>query len=569
MEVTVIQKLQDIPKGELYPKIFAESNWATVLKQSIGLYLTDTVKKEGILLVTSAFLDKEKPRFFAFKNMLEKRGVKIIKQARVDQALLQALYSKAGDSISEIEKRGDPTRPTQGALETYFNNMIEEALDSGISDIHWERRRDFALIRLRKHGRLYHQGDVDQAFMTNLAGVVYNVLAEEKDVVFNAKKFQQGAIELTTVSGRLVKLRYQSVPAYPDGFDVIMRVLPIGTGKERVVPLEKLGYSGTQVKAITSVISKPVGAFVIAGTTGSGKSTTLKNLMLLLDEKAKHLRKLISIEDPPEYIMPPVTQIPVDRKTAEKDINGNPVSPFAKPLMAAMRADPDVIMIGEVRDLVTGDGLKKATQSGHQVLTTVHAASALGIVERLADFGISLTVLGSPDFLSGLAYQRLVPLVCPHCSTLFRDSVEKQDASSEDIEIAERISKVVKNWQEYPIRKAGEGCEKCEFLNVVGRTVCSEIVVPDIAMLKMFKEGNSADAKNYWQSLSDNMPASDNMAGKTALEHAVYKMLKGLVTPHDVEETCGVIDLIAQTSQKSLSRSSEIGFSLSTEGALL
>ncbi len=105
------------------------------------------------------------------------------------------------------------------------------------------------------------------------------------------------------------------------------------------------------------IVSKPVGALVIAGTTGSGKSTTLKNLLMLINESRHFMCKIYTIEDPPEYKIPKVTQIPVVRL---KNADYSKVSPFEPPLLAAMRGDPDILMIGEIRDKYTGDGMKKA-----------------------------------------------------------------------------------------------------------------------------------------------------------------------------------------------------------------
>ena len=207
-----------------------------------------------------------------------------------------------------------------------------------------------------------------------------------------------------------------------------------------------------------------------------------------------------------------------------------------------MRGDPDILMIGEIRDHFTGDGLKKATQSGHQVMTTVHASSALGTVERLADFGITPSVMGSPEFINGLIYQKLMPLLCQNCALSFSEVVSSSHAVTADLELASRLESVANLEQDQIKIRNPKGCEKCKEMGVVGRTVCAEVISPDFTMLRLFRQQASIEAKAYWRSLSDMDPNSDNMTGKPVLEHALHKMRKGLVSPHDVEDLLGPVD---------------------------
>jgi type II secretory ATPase GspE/PulE/Tfp pilus assembly ATPase PilB-like protein len=247
--------------------------------------------------------------------------------------------------------------------------------------------------------------------------------------------------------------------------------------------------------------------------------------------------KIYTVEDPPEYKIPRVSQIPVVRRKGD---DYTKKSPFEAPIAACMRADPDILMIGEVRDKATGDLLKKAVQSGHQVLTTVHAAGALAIVDRFTDFEISRSVLGSQEFISGLCYQKLVPLICPHCSVDLQDIVSDSSAKESDIMLFERVLKVCDLTKD-AIKVRGAGCEKCGNIGVIGRTVCAEIIAPDLDLLEHFREGQNVKAHKHWHSLSDKDPYSWNMTGKSAMEHAMLKMRKGMVSPHEVEAAFGLI----------------------------
>ncbi len=469
-------------------------------------------------------------QFVSYKTNLRRNGYKVERIVRADRSLIRAIQDAQVNEVESVSQRNNIT--------DFYEEMVATALREKVSDIHIERRKSTAIIRMRKHGQMVLYREISTKFCLDLSSVIYNVLAETKDVTFMPTEYQSAAVN-TRIKGEEVKLRYQSLPVYPDGFDVVLRVLPIGDEDEGTPDISLLGYSPSQVQDMLRIVSKPVGALIIAGTTGSGKSTTLKNLLMLVNESRGYRCKIYTIEDPPEYKIPRVSQIPVIRRRSE---DYTKKSPFHDPLVATMRGDPDILMIGEIRDQYTGDGLKKATQSGHQVLTTTHASSALGVVERLADFGITPSVMGSPEFINGLIYQKLMPLLCQNCALDFTQEVSTGHASGASLELAKRLQEVA-NLDTDKIRvRNPKGCEKCREMGVVGRTVCAEVIAPDFTMLRLFRNQAAIEAKAYWRSLSDGRPDSDNMTGKTVLEHALLKMRQGLVSPHDVEDLLGPVN---------------------------
>lgn len=462
----------------------------------------------------------------------------------IEAPLLKALYEKEGPDTTEAAENNELIR--------HFERMVGVAIAEKVSDIHIERRPNRSKVRMRKHGQLLDHEGLSSTYTTNLCSVIYNVLAENKDLQFSEDDYQAAAVN-RVVGGEEVKLRYQSLPVYPQGFDVVLRVLPIGNDEEDFVSLQQLGYSDSQVRMLLEIVSRPVGALVIAGTTGSGKSTTLKNLLMFVNAARGYKSKIYTIEDPPEYKIPRVSQLPVIRRKKDEALYEKK-SPFQDPLTATMRGDPDVLMIGEVRDDFTGDGLKKATQSGHQVMSTVHAASALGIVERLTDFKISPSVMGSPEFLTGLIYQKLVPILCPICSELFRDVIASASVSARDLELAQRLGKVA-NMDTDEVRVRGsnhEECSNCKGMGIVGRTVCAEVISPDFQMLRHFRDQDQVGAYKYWRSLASQDVESSDMNGRTAAEHAISKMRKGMICPRDVEELFGPLDMGKKLLEQSL-----------------
>lgn len=472
---------------------------------------------------------KKGVELYEIRQKLTQHHFIIENQASAEGSLISTLYENSETSSKKVDLEGTEL------YDTYLE-LVGFALRERVSDIHIEKRSTASVVRMRRNGQLIFYKDMGNQHAEKLCRIIYNVLAENQDITFREDIYQACAIN-TVVEGVEVKLRYQSLPVYPGGFDVILRVLPIGSDDETFVPLENLGYSSSQVKMLFDAASQPVGALIIAGTTGSGKSTTLKNLLMWINHSRDFKCKIFTIEDPPEYKIPKVSQIPVVRRE-----NDDPnISPFLAPLTATMRGDPDILMIGEIRDKFTGDGLKKATQSGHQVLTTVHATSALGICERISDFNITPSVMGSPEFLNALIYQKLVPLLCQNCSIPFSEHISSGNVSERDLQMVARLERVC-DLEANDIRVAGEGCSKCKNTGISGRTVCAEIIAPDFAMLKFFREQASIEAKLHWRKLSDGDPDSDNMTGKTVLEHAIQKMRRGLVSPHDVEELFGAVD---------------------------
>lgn len=473
-------------------------------------------------------------------------GYTIVKQGIVEPNTLNSIYDRRLTADNQKATSDD------SIVVGLFEVILQRALADSVSDIHIEVRPTNTIIRMRKNGEMMEYNannrlSYNEGF--NLCSVLYNVLATTKSVSFDARDCQQAAINYNTMDQDL-KLRYQSVPAYPDGFDVILRVLPVGRSED-FVPLQKLGYTEQQVQELVNISSRPVGSLIIAGITGSGKSTTLKNLLMYINAHAGYKIKIYSIEDPPEYNIARITQIPV---VIPKDFDPSTgTSPFEKPIKACMRGDPDIIMIGEVRDKITGDLTKKAVQSGHQVLTTVHATSALGIIERFLDFGLSRSVLGAPDFLTGLLYQKLVPILCTNCSIDLKELVGSEDSTVEDLALYDRISGTVgSNINKATLKlRHHEGCPECNYQGITGRSVCAEVIMIDLNMIEKIASGDTIGLIKYWRGLSDLNPFSLNMRGKTCMEHGFQKVLDGLVCPYDLEASFKPINEMLLENKKS------------------
>lgn len=495
------------------------------------------------------------------------------------------------EGLSKQLKKNDTQEDQKfSKKQTLAMELFQSAVDAGASDLHIEVRKNKTTIRARINGSInpFNESDLGAVLPEedgmDLCRSIFNSLSGVGGKPFNERNTQDALVVVKSPrDGSTFRIRVATAPSEPEGFDMVMRLLVVKNSSEALT-LEQLGYQPKQRTMIEEAVAQGVGVTIIAGTTGSGKSTTLQNVLKgEINAKSGQI-KVITVEDPPEYFIPGATQIPVVR-----DEKGDAKTAFKNAIKASMRMDPDVIMIGEVRDEQSAELLIEAVQTGHKVLSTIHAASALSIIPRLENLGIDREVLGDTEFISGLIYQKLFPVLCKHCSIPLKDgfipskkpiekilienamaseesihkaktlhpnvtliralqdigvidlgqaekalSIFKKENNEEDNEkFLKRIASVAGNINEHDIRFRGEGCEHCK-KGIAGRTVVSEVVRPDMRLRELIAEGKNTEVFKYWRK---------NLGGKPANEDAYDKMLKGLLSPIDVEDTFGYITI--------------------------
>lgn len=287
-------------------------------------------------------------------------------------------------------------------------------------------------------------------------------------------------------------------------------------GHQSTSGLLALGYLPHQITELDALIAKPAGSTMFGGRAGSGKTIGLCSLLRRRVNQNLGGIKAISVQHPREIIVDGVTELPV--------VHRGEGSPISDGVSDAMRADPDVIMIGEVNDGDSAQALLRAAGSGHQVVTTVHAQSAIEIIKRLRSLGVPNDVLGSRDFISGLVYQVLCPVLCSHCSLSVKkvkqlDEAQRPDLATLGLALMDSDTTASLRF------KNKTGCEHCEHSGISGRSVIAEVVIVDEHMKALFSEGKDAEAAQHW--------ANQN-PGKTIRDVAVGKMKSGLMDPFDL-----------------------------------
>jgi type II secretory ATPase GspE/PulE/Tfp pilus assembly ATPase PilB-like protein len=422
---------------------------------------------------------------------------------------LVGLLLASGQNEESAKKHHGETAASFSDQQRHLRDLVYEAVMQGVSDIHIQVRSTYTKIRMRQHGELRLYAEWSEKLGREIASVAFNKETDHATSHFNPLVPQDASMPLK-IHGKDIRLRLASVPAH-GGFDMVMRIL--ATGEEKAKTLQDLGYTQSQVDIIKMALKLPFGAIIVAGPTGSGKTTTLAACM----EMVEATQKLYSIEDPVEKVVEAATQVPVNTEKEDRS--------FASMGRASLRMDPDVIILGEMRDEDTANVMVRASITGHLVLTTLHTNRATAIITRLVDMGISPVLLGDSSVLRCLVCQRLIPKVCPECAVSLRSSPkhEKNVPEWEAVLGKEIIDSA---------RARGPGCAKCNRTGVSGRIVVAEVIWVD-------EEGRhfiqKCDTLNWEKYLKEHGWA-DFQA------RAVQLIQEGICDPFDAEKVVGPIN---------------------------
>ncbi len=510
---------------------FADGNKLLTLPGS-SLVVNDDTRRLLALFTDGRFLVVETHKFdgrvLSFEVLARKKHLNISKPTYVSQNELNAIYG-IGERAQAASEAAEDTELDQLQMQKDFVNVISRAAVKRVSDIH-VIVADSTQIMFRANGIMQTEMEYNKDWGELFVRAAF-ASADISDSNYAQNEFQGaqklGSTPLRGSKGKLMlphnvlAIRLQFNPVAFGSQYLVMRLLYADDNPDGSGDLASLGFGEYEENLFYRLRAVPVGLSIVAGPTGSGKSTTLqRNMIKLLQEKNYEIN-LLTVEDPPEYPIPGARQMPVTNANTEEEKEEQ----FTKALNAALRSDPDVMMVGEIRSLSSAQLTFKGALSGHGVWSTLHANSAPAIITRFRDMGVEPFKLLDPELMKGLISQRLFRKLCPHCRVSVKDKL--------DMPSVQRLKTALGDFGVENTYIRGPGCKYCNNTGVKGRMSVPEIILPDAMFLELMIKGETRKAIDYWTS---------DLGGRTLKEAAIERMLKGYIDLDEVERWCGLLD---------------------------
>jgi len=443
--------------------------------------------KIEVAVTTKSDIMKIITEFYGFKSAITSAGKDIGTQTDLGN-LEQYVKLK---SITELEA-------TDQHIVNAVEYLLHYAYSSKASDIHIEPKRDFSLIRFRIDGILHNIHNIPKAVH---APIISRIKMLARMDITEKRRPQDGRIK-TAHEGKEVELRISSIPV-AFGEKVVMRIFDPVILMQNV---EELGILDKDMKQVKSFIANTNGIILVTGPTGSGKTTTLYSLLKVLSTSEVNVS---TIEDPIEMVYEGFNQTAVHPQI---DFT------FANCLKMLLRQDPDIIMVGEIRDIETAENAIQAALTGHLVLSTLHTNDAPSAITRLIDLGVEPFLINAT--LLGVIAQRLVRKVCPHCK-------EEYNITKDECYILKVDYEKVKNYKV----SLGRGCDICRGTGYLGRTGIFEVMeMTEKVIEEVHEKASPLSIKKI--SIGQGM--------NTLRENAIKKLLKGVTTVDEVIRVTGL-----------------------------
>jgi type IV pilus assembly protein PilB len=461
--IEVLEYQLGIPHISLFHYPFDTNLFSLVPKETARRNLIIPLKKDGNKL----FVAMADPMdFIVIDDLRLSTGFQIEAAIATRDDILRAInkYYDVDDGFDELlgelpqndRGRNDDVTDMDSPIVKMVNQILTNAVIQKASDIHIDPQETKIVVRYRIDGILRSEKVLPrhmQGVLTARIKIMSNLDITEHRIP------QDGRIKLN-LDFYPIDLRVSTLPTVY-GEKIVMRLLDMGSTLNDIT---KLGFNTLNAKRFADMIEKPTGIVLITGPTGSGKSSTLYAALNKLNSEAVNI---ITIEDPVEYQLEGINQI---------QVNQNVGMTFAAGLRSILRQDPNIIMVGEIRDKETAEVAVRASLTGHLVLSTLHTNDSIGTVTRLIDMGVEPFLVASS--LSGVVSQRLVRKVC-------RDCAEIHEPSKREIEIfAKRGLKIDKITR-------GKGCSVCNMTGYKGRIALHEVLVIDDEMQRLIMNGES------------------------------------------------------------------------------
>ncbi|MFW5391524.1 ATPase, T2SS/T4P/T4SS family [Yersinia sp. 2544 StPb PI] len=426
---------------------------------------------------------------------------------------------------------GDSVSPTQQKVLTY----MAAAGQLVSSDIHLtlSKNEKLTVIEMRIHGELEIIDELTFDEGLSLVSTIYRSMCDLLTTDFLENVAQKGRVssEYARRAG-VFGARYQHMPT-PDGIYVVLRIIP--DDSHQVPTLAQLGFLPEQQALVEKILRIPEGMVTLTGPTGSGKSTTLRTFSGHWLERTQGKKRLLTIEFPVEGRIAGAIQTSVTPKSSAREAV---VEAWEESNAAALRSDPDAIVIGEMQERNSVMAAVHAVESGHIVFDTLHAPSATGAIPRMASMGVNIQLIADPQIMVGLLSQRLVQTLCPHCRiSWFEKSPTLPVDVRERLEKYCNVSGVCQPEQLW--FRHSEGCKHCQKTveltgrivsrGVTGRTVLAEVIRPDARFMTLFLSHGTAAARQYWL---------QHLSGISRCTHLLRRLAEGRVDPLDGDLVC-------------------------------
>lgn len=412
--------------------------------------------------------------------------------------LERALDAAARSGVSPSHAEGDIDQLRELAEEApvieFVNNLISQAYDQRASDMHVEPGEHVLEVRFRIDGILYTRFSLPKERFPAISSRIKLISGMD---IAERRLPQDGRLSLR-LSGEALDIRVSSVPGIY-GESLVLRLL---SKEKQRFSLENLGLEPDNKRVFLRWIKEPHGIILVTGPTGSGKSTTL---YAALDEVNDKKKKIITVEDPVEYHLEGITQIQVHSEIGYS---------FARALRSILRQDPDVILIGEIRDKETAEIAVQASLTGHLVLSTLHTNDAVSAFTRLIDMGIEPFLVATP--VRAVMAQRLIRKLCPGCS----------EPTEPIPEIEKMVQGIIsKGWEDEPRWRVPRGCPKCQGTGYAGREGIYEMVSVTPEIQHLILNGNSSN---------DMRKLLKNQKCRTLREDGLLKVWQGITSVEEV-----------------------------------
>ncbi|MCQ2598832.1 MAG: Flp pilus assembly complex ATPase component TadA [Alphaproteobacteria bacterium] len=461
-------------------------------------------------------------RVLAFIDLLIRSGIPMRKPFYSDLGLVSAIY-KTYDS--RLGGHGRNSRDFDNQMQKNFVDIIAKAAAQQVSDIHIEVadqttiyfRIDGSMQPVLEYNAGWGESFVRAAFasadMSNANYAQNEYQSAQKD----GRTPLRGTKDLYLPLG-ILSIRMQFNPVAFGSRYVVMRLL-YDNPSEGIKTEQEFGEY--EQKLLMRLRSFPTGLIIVAGPTSSGKSTTLvRNMSMMLKERNYEIN-LITVENPVEQKIFGAHQMPVVNTTNEEQREDK----YTEALAAALRSDPDTLMVGEIRTLAAAELTVRGALSGHNVWTTLHANSAMAALTRLLDLGIEAFKLKDETLMRGLVSMRLFKKLCPHCRQRLIEHPENP-----------AYKRVLDAYGQLGLRQVyvrGIGCEHCNGTGTFGRIKAGEIIITNSEFLRLALMGDTDGAVRYWL---------EEMEGRTLKEAAAELMLQGIIGVDELERWVGLLD---------------------------